>query len=504
MIHIDDVIDAFASAVNRLRDRIGTPTSAIEVYNVGTGTSTPAIELIQKVMALTNSSSPVQTIPGDDRFPDRYIGSTTKAQEVLGFSAKIGQDQGLHRLAMSFIANTIDYLEDKVNAECSTPTTYSSADLAALDGCTGTISVNGPEQIEYLQKAEGEGSKFEWVDSDEPQTWQFSVSHKSRDVRIRFFQIGQEGQDTYFEATEPGHLLGSRTEFAAKVDSQTGFVALSFPSSQADMVPEHLLTSKNKIQYRLTPFCCPGKPTPWPFYVEDPLASAINDQRRETVRQFNASQPTIACDRLRTAVDVAKARLDRLDALTNPSKLDKAPLPTGTAGEWRLRSLDPCRNLCDHPTVCLDTGNCACVQSSCIFDQRFPFAAFANRPSLSYPPPSVNWDDLSAHDPDVLIKQVAEFSWLNVLRPPARRYLGRNPVFPPVHLTRLPDEVQTHRDANSIDFDKVQSTWHGCFSADAAMERGFRLLSREYTPESLVFMPYYAGTLMVSYELWRC
>ncbi|WVR09270.1 hypothetical protein IAU60_006335 [Kwoniella sp. DSM 27419] len=479
MIHIDDVIDAFSLAVNRLEGRAG---DLIEVFNVARGASSPAMGLVQKVLTLTNSSSPLQVIPGDDRYPDRYVGSTTRARDVLGFESRIDQDQGLVRLVSAYLGDTIDYLDAKISTDCAGRPAYTTHDLVKLDGCTGTVGYDGPTGMEYLQEAEG---VFTWLDTDDPQTWRFEVKGDGRQAIVRF-----SNGIKHFEATEPGHLLGAQSRFIARVDSLTGYVRLSFAETSTPLVPH----TDRPGRFRLTPMCCPGKSAPWPFFRQDPLASSISDQRLETMRYFNASQQTTICGRLDTARRVAQDKLARLPH--RPFTIHPAPLPTGEPADWRLRGLDHCSNLCDHPTVCVDTGNCACALSSCASRLRFPFTAFANVPALSYPLPTVNWDDLELYDPDILIKQVDQSSWLNVLRPGARRWLQRSPSFPYINLTRLPDDIQQDRDDHPEDFNKVQSTSHGCFSADSVMERGVKALSQRYAPGDLVFMPYFAGTKM--------
>jgi hypothetical protein len=247
----------------------------------------------------------------------------------------------------------------------------------------------------------------------------------------------------------------------------------------------------------LTPFCCPGKPAPWPFFEEDPLASAISDTRTGKYRYFNASQAVTLCTRLDQAKMAVRSRLAVLEQLVRPYQLSEAPLPAGQPHEWRQRGLDHCTNLCDHPTICLDTGDCACTQSACVARVRYPFTAFANVSGLSYPPPTINWDEVETNDPLILIRKVASSSWLNVLRPHARRYLQGTPNWPNIHLTSLPDDVQANRDMNWGDFNKLQSTPHGCFSADSVLERGVKMLATDYESDSLVFMPYFAGTQMV-------
>lgn len=147
MVFVEDVVDAIALAVTRLHSKTYGAWLAskgeVEVFNVGTNASTSAVTLIRKTLWLTNSSSPLRVIPGDDRFPSRYLGSTVKASTVLGYKARVSIDEGLHRLATEQLEDTVHYLQKKAKSEpfhCHKPKHYSIDDLLALDGCVGLMS----------------------------------------------------------------------------------------------------------------------------------------------------------------------------------------------------------------------------------------------------------------------------------------------------------------------------------------------------------------------------
>jgi nucleoside-diphosphate-sugar epimerase len=496
MVHIDDVVHGFLAAVRRLEMGEG---KGVEAYNIGTGKSASAMAMIKKVLHLSNSSSPLQILPGDNRFPDYYIGTTKKAENELGFKAEVDIDEGIVRFISAFYHETISFIDGKLASTCSTPRTYRTNDLASLDGCSGTIGIDGPGGMEYLSMTANGGDlpAWEWLDTDEIQNWNFHVVSGSDDRVVMTFTQQTGDRDVTFATTEKGHLLGSQSRFAASIIAGTNHVSLKFEDSGNPLVPDHMTDKLRETRYRITPFCCPGKPTPWPFFEEDPFASAVSDTRTGNHRFFNASQTVTMCTRLDAARTAAQSRLDSIKQLARPYQLVEGSLPTGQPHAWRQRGLDHCTNLCDHPTTCLDTGDCACTQSACVARIRYPFTAFANVSGLSYPPPTINWDEVETNDPLILIRKVASSSWLNVLQPHARRYLQSSPSWPDIHLTRLPDEVQSNRDTNWGDFNKLQSTPHGCFSADSVLERGVKLLAAEYKPESLVFMPYFAGTQMV-------
>ncbi|KLT45199.1 hypothetical protein CC85DRAFT_282690 [Cutaneotrichosporon oleaginosum] len=524
MVNIRDVVNGFTLAVNRLNEKAMGPEKKrgeVEVYNVGTDKSTSAMELIRKILWLTNSSSPVQTLPGDNRFPDRYVGSTKKSLEVLGFKAAVPIDEGLHSLALQYLDETLLYLQRKQLSQCTGRRKYSVDDLLFLDGCSGVVAADlegQPFYPFYDQAKDDKPAEFGWRDGDEPQDWKFEIKPLGKGATLLLTQHIKEKKDdkvvreydVNFQSSSATNSPNSTNRFAMEIAPDSGFISLTQsngsplvpwdprpPPGRRDQMPDPSMTDLGKFRFRITPFCCPGKPAPWPFFRDDPLASAILDMRLENKRIFNASQITTLCERLQDAEKLAKSRIEALNTDPRPIQLQQAPFPTGRPADWRFRDRDVCTNLCDHPTVCLDTGKCACAQAACSRRLRFPFADFANLPHLSWPPEkaSLDWDAVLKADPAALVAQVERSTWLNVLHPAARRYLSSKPAWPKANVTFMPDDEEKAYKNDPEKYEKIQTEWHGCFSADSVLERGTRLISHNYEKGDLVFMPHYSYTL---------
>lgn len=79
-----------------------------DVYNIASGRDTKILELAQKIIALTNSASPLELMPKRpwDTSGKRF-GSTEKSKEKLGFEAKISIDEGLK--------NTIEWTQENLS-----------------------------------------------------------------------------------------------------------------------------------------------------------------------------------------------------------------------------------------------------------------------------------------------------------------------------------------------------------------------------------------------------
>jgi len=510
MVYVEDVVDAMMHAVTRLHrktfDSWIPRRGHLETFNVGTSTSTSAMTLIRKTLWLTNSSSPLRIIPGDDRFPSRYVGSTVKAANVLGYTARVGIDEGLHRLATAYLEKTVGFLKAKQDAEpfkCLTKKQYSVDDLVALNGCTGYLSVRNPKDgLPYYARIQWHKDMLLYAVN--PEMFHFEVRKKGngaasltlsaiipdKGAQVNYTWVPQEIFKGEIDAVDP-----KDGEFEATVEPETGYLRLTRPNGTLFIPDEELEEASNngpKYIWRIAPICCLDKPAPWPFYRDEALASNVGDSRVRQKDDFDASQIKTMCTHLAEAEAYATARLDKLKATPQPIKLEERSLPTGRAPDWRMRQLpEVCNTLCDHPTFCVDTGNCMCGHAAnCAPPPRFPWAKYANMPTLSYPTPSTDFTE-NTDGKTALEARVARSSWANVLSSDARRYLANSPEWPATTALHAIDKVEQFKTVNASDWYVVRNDEWGCFSADTVMDRAAHLISKPYTNESIVFMPFY-------------
>jgi hypothetical protein len=533
MVHIDDVVDAIILAMHRLENaefgsgwfpflgflrstknyRTITKASSVEFFNVVGQSAVPAVNLVKKILMLTKSQSAIQLIPADERFPDKYQGSPDKAERMLGYKARIGIDEGLHRLAAAYYTQTERFLHKKQLGDCSKGE-YGKQDLLRLDGCLGNVAASLDGTIgllDYEPPKEGQVDglrEWRWTDTIHPWTFKFDVKEKE-DGRVRLIirdwtnkkswrEFIHEETGAIFNITNrlPGGPDDSDTEFIMTVHSGTGHIALQHASTGFHLKPpkkdgETISITRepgpNPYMFRLIPVCCAGQNAPWPFFQEDPVASLINDHKRVVRHLFNASSVDEACQRLSIAHQVVKLNLDRLKEYARPITLGMGELPLGKYNEWAFAERDSCSNLCDHPTICLDTQSCACVKSNCVPQARFPFSAYANVDRLSY---GEDHDTALKTDPRLsLVEQVNRTSWLSVLHAPASRYLSRNPAFPRINVGSIPPDLQASYDAEPDRFTDFHNI-NGCFSADVSFWRTIELMDRNATvPPALTFVP---------------
>jgi UDP-glucose 4-epimerase len=86
-VHVSDVARANILAMKA--------TASDEFFNVGTGTKTTINELVEKLLRLTGSSLRPEYHPQEHIFVTHRLGSTDKAERLLGFRATKDLDEGL-------------------------------------------------------------------------------------------------------------------------------------------------------------------------------------------------------------------------------------------------------------------------------------------------------------------------------------------------------------------------------------------------------------------------
>ena len=91
LMYIDDVTDANIIAMeSEVTD---------EVFNVASGTETSLLGLLTAVLKVTESTLKPEFFPARAVNPvPRRLADTKKAEDLLGFKAKVGVEEGLRRL----------------------------------------------------------------------------------------------------------------------------------------------------------------------------------------------------------------------------------------------------------------------------------------------------------------------------------------------------------------------------------------------------------------------
>ncbi|KZO99764.1 glycosyltransferase family 47 protein [Calocera viscosa TUFC12733] len=512
MLHIDDCIDAFLLAIRRLSssvsgNRFTTPRTSLDQFNVANGKNVPAQQLVDKLLQLARSKSPIQRLKGDNRFPDSYTGSTVKAEQVLGYRAQVSIDEGLLRLVRLYLHRTQRFLTKKIGSQCydKAPELAINTQIEKLHDCMVHVTANIGGRLATVTP---DNQRFVVKDSFPAAPFASSIQRgpsgkyllRLRDWHWPFMFLGLKTENF----NQPGSINDGIADdqeaevwWEMEVSPEQAAIKLILPGSDYQLSPPNFFSGNFSWEprtadiypFKITPICCPS-PAPWPFADEDPIDHSIDFLRTSTMPQFTASIPKAECQRMTRALDKIKRDLATLSVdLLNGRNGIKTRL--GPASDWTNAGLPVCTNMCDHPMVCVDTGDCQCVLSACPSTSRFPFAAFANLPQLSYPPTLPHHSHDPSHaDHNPLLEMVERSSWRNVLRPQASRYIGTNEPWPKIHVAGHAPTLQTWLDSAEGQTVGTLTQYH-CFSADISMELPLREINVPAEEAEMIFMPFY-------------
>ncbi len=150
LLYVEDCVDGFMGALKKLEALRLQPFASwrsrtyFDDFNLMSGENTLASTLIEKVIQYADSSSPVQKIASDDRFPARFAGVPDKAADGLGYRAKVSIDQGIQRMVEYHRSNFIKYAEIYLEQHCHAPAVEDrlNSKLELLDDCQVNLGVN--------------------------------------------------------------------------------------------------------------------------------------------------------------------------------------------------------------------------------------------------------------------------------------------------------------------------------------------------------------------------
>jgi len=99
--YVGDVVGALAKLIQE-------PRAVGQVFNVGNGSEITIRELAERVKAITNSTSPIVTIPYDQAYESgfedmpRRVPDTTRIRELIGYEPKVQLDEILESVVAYF------------------------------------------------------------------------------------------------------------------------------------------------------------------------------------------------------------------------------------------------------------------------------------------------------------------------------------------------------------------------------------------------------------------
>ncbi|KZT52192.1 glycosyltransferase family 47 protein [Calocera cornea HHB12733] len=511
LVHIDDCVDAFLLAMKRLTTlakdtRRTSPRTTHDIYNVAGVRSATVSQLVDKVLHLTRSKSPILQLESAVQTQGNYQGSIAKAIHGLGFRSKVSLDDGLLRLIGSYLARTEQFLIDRIDQTCyaASPHPEINSRVEKLDGCIVHVSADvsgllgslnaysGHWQVDDDHQATRILATVRWADDSR---WMLSLQNSEDKVEFFGLRKGQTDDaknmhDPVFHSEASEQLI----EWELETDAERAAVKLVVPGTEHQLGPPPyfggeftwISRSADVFPWRLSPLCCPAS-EPWPFTAEDPLDHSIEYLRVATEDHFAASIPKSRCDRLSRALEHVGEQLGTLSLGLLDDDLIFRKTKLGPASGWVQAQLPACTNICDHPAVCVDTGDCQCVLSTCSVQKRFPFVAAANSHNVSFSSPGREEQKPDSHH---LETRPSIEPWMTILRPQARQYLLSQPPFPNVYVSQFTDSAKQWISEQAKPLHELDEK--NCFSADSMMELLVREQSTAQAGQAdLYFLPNY-------------
>ncbi|KAK8854600.1 hypothetical protein IAR55_003339 [Kwoniella newhampshirensis] len=496
LLHVEDAVDGIFKALSELeRQAANDEPNRLETVNLVTGVRRLTEEIVELVRTETHSMSPVRDI-GDHHAPRFPNYSPAKAAQVLGWTPKIGLASGLGIAVTELSEEIATYSRGYLHEHCAPTVDFPALegekatafvedernrDLTRLDGCTVNM---GFDHDGWLHHVKCEDGKHCTADGQKvtAMNWNQSVfivrkvrenRFKERTVRVAFEEEkgmgylglskkegGDVGLELFKENTDEAQI-----HFDVQVQPDASYLRLLIPDSGKQL---HAVANVTNDQTRFSlestakftepPFdlrmnvlCCPSEGN-WPLLLDD---------SRQTVSQVTGNTPQMWADA-------------------------KGPKTSLHPHDWAYRKLPACWNDCDSPTICVQTGDCKCVQADHCHPKR-------QNPLIGLHPPAAESDESTkshlgalAGYSHALVKAVQSVDWRDVLLPAARDALAAHPGFIKVHVA---DGYEGQEAIEAAPCHKLQKTH--CFSADHVMYEALRAMSVPAEEAQLVVLPVY-------------
>ncbi|WVQ79577.1 hypothetical protein IAT38_001677 [Cryptococcus sp. DSM 104549] len=554
LLHEQDAVAGVLRAIDFISASRPDSTS-VPAVNLVSGERWPPRAIVELVRTETKSMSPVRSL-GSGHPPTAVAFGLAHAAEVLGWAPKVDLTNGLGMAIAQLSEDIATYSRAYLHDHCAPTTDFPSPDgelvtkfvedernrpLWKLDGCMVNMGFDHDGWMHHVKCEDGvhcvaDGVKVTALNWNQTAFIVRRVNEggreekKERSVRVMFEDehgrgyLGlrrREGEEVALELVKSDRDE-AQTVFDLEVadgesslrlvipDTETQVHALANTTDESTWFTVEPLTRwvEPHFDLRLNTLCCPSQGD-WPLLLDD-FESA--DMRFGSTGQipFNASRRLHLCHRAEQAVRYNFRRLS--SARQTVSKVTGAleaqafadetgPKTDKRPHEWALKDLPACWNDCDSPTVCVQTGECKCVQADHCQPRRanplyrlYPASAQAEGSEDVASPLGT----LAGHHP-VLSKTVAAIDWRDVLLPSARAALDAHPEFIKVHVVsgwKDEQEVESH------ECHKLQTSH--CFSADSIMYRALRHISGPKEEAELVVLPVYQqckGTKFLLHDL---
>ncbi len=307
LLHIDDCVEAFLLTIEYLTRSLNSNSfyasrTSFHAFDIASGDLTSVESLIESLVTLTSSKSPVRRIPQGGHIASSYRGSIGKAWTVLGFRASVGTNEGLLRLVKAHLRQTETFLRGRIEATCgkASPSITINSNLDKLDDCWIHIQVNVQGDFQTLVPPGGGTGE----DRDPQEVWSTDSDVQSLEAIIyrskgqakerQAYSIKSSFDERWLGVmrADPGpvQLPGLRADDISGIDPMPivewelelnpedhTAVRLVIPGTDLYLMSPTIVRgdftivskkTKDEWPFRITPICCKA-PGPWPFFRDD-------------------------------------------------------------------------------------------------------------------------------------------------------------------------------------------------------------------------------------------
>ncbi|WWC71348.1 uncharacterized protein I206_105303 [Kwoniella pini CBS 10737] len=542
LLHVDDAIKGILKAISRIEDqsRLGVRSEGgVEEFNLVYGQRWQTQDIVELVRTEAHSMSPIRDI-GSATSPQMPNFSNGRAKDILEWEPEISAPVGLGVALQTLSEDIAEYSRTWHQNHCSPNADFPSEDnvlsdhfvedlrnkdLTKLDGCTVNL---GFDHEGWLHHVKCEDGKHCSADGEKvtAMNWNQSVfivhkaadyNKKERTVRVMFEEEKGMGYLGYRKTKEDEIGLElfekddseGQIEFDIEVNRHGSFLRLLIPdtgrqihalSNSTDSSTWFTLEPTTRwidphFDMRMNVLCCPSEGD-WPLLLDDYESADIRFGSTGQI-PFNSSRRLHLCGQAEKAImhnfDRLSAAKQAVNKVENGQEAhawesDHGVNTKSEPHSWALKDLPACYNDCNSPAICIQTGDCKCVQADHCQPRRENSILSLNpiaSPEISSDTAKSQLGSLAGYSP-ILLNAVSKTDWRDILLPSAREALRINPDFVKVHVA---DGYKGQDTIEASDCHKLQ-TKH-CFSADSIMYKALRHMQVPAEEAELIIVPVY-------------
>lgn len=301
MLHISDAVEGVVLTIHDLTKKrnswsISNSRTSLDIFDLVSDSSATVEELVDKVVRLTRSKSPLRYLPNDNLFPDTNHGRNKNVlKELSSWWRPTPVDEGLLRLVRDYLQEMEWSLKKRYDSTCgaASPSLTYNAEIEKLNDCYSSVAVDMAGELAIIQLGDKDGNRY-WETSPEmPLRSRIRTFVKMREDGKPILSLRDLDSDRWLgldatTVTEPGLVslavlsnedrsAGKLSEWEMDVNKEDSTVRLVLAETQYQLAGPPTLAGNYSLiskdldiyPFRIIPICCEHAQAPWPFFADD-------------------------------------------------------------------------------------------------------------------------------------------------------------------------------------------------------------------------------------------